>query len=62
MTPVSERRAPEGESPHVCPLCTHAEEEQRDLYVHLQVTHRKSELSEALIEAAAGDDGPPSGR
>ncbi|MFC7074860.1 hypothetical protein [Haloarcula halophila] len=39
-----------------CPLCDHDGDAETDIYVHLQVSHRKSVLSEALIEAV--DDQP----
>ncbi|MFC6974762.1 hypothetical protein ACFQL1_08850 [Halomicroarcula sp. GCM10025709] len=34
-----------------CPLCDRGEYGEQDLYVHLQVNHRKSTLSEALVDA-----------
>ncbi|MBX0322789.1 hypothetical protein EGH21_07070 [Halomicroarcula sp. F13] len=39
------------ETTYACPLCEHRSETATDVYVHLQVSHRKSEISEALIEA-----------
>jgi hypothetical protein len=37
--------------PHDCPLCDHADVTEADVYSHLMVTHRKSTLSEALLDA-----------
>lgn len=41
------------EKTHDCPLCGHELAAANDVYVHLQVSHRKSEISEALIQATA---------
>lgn len=43
------------EASYACPLCDHSGETATDIYVHLQVSHRKSEISEALIEAITDD-------
>ncbi|WP_254273090.1 hypothetical protein [Haloarcula marina] len=40
------------EGHHTCPLCGETGESANDVYVHLQLNHRKSELSEALVDAA----------
>lgn len=37
-------------STHDCPLCTDTYEKESDLRVHLEVEHRKSELSKRLVE------------
>jgi len=42
------------EATTTCPLCDRDGDANADLYVHLQVSHRKSVLSEALIEAIDG--------
>lgn len=34
-----------------CPLCDHAEPAETDVYSHLMVSHRKSTLSDALLDA-----------
>lgn len=43
---------------HACPLCDHRGETANDIYVHLQVSHRKSEMSEALIESITDERAP----
>lgn len=35
-----------------CPLCDVTVDDARAVYTHLQVNHRKSELSKAVLEAA----------
>ncbi|MFC7018707.1 MULTISPECIES: hypothetical protein [Haloarcula] len=35
-----------------CPLCGETAKSTNDVYVHLQVEHRKSAICEALVEAA----------
>jgi transcription elongation factor Elf1 len=36
---------------YTCPLCGAAASSRNDVYVHLQVDHRKSAICEALVEA-----------
>ncbi|MBV0924386.1 hypothetical protein KTS45_09245 [Halomicroarcula limicola] len=46
------------EETRACPLCGH-ELAANDVYVHLQVSHRKSAISDALLRATAdGVDHP----
>lgn len=40
----------EGTESTVCPLCGVAAEDPTDVYTHLQVGHRKSELARAIID------------
>ncbi|MBX0295617.1 hypothetical protein [Haloarcula nitratireducens] len=47
------------EETHACPLCGHELAAANDVYVHLQVSHRKSEISEALIEATVDEPDRP---
>ena len=39
-----------------CPLCDRGEYGAQDLYVHLQVNHRKSTICEALVEATESEE------
>ncbi|QLK26172.1 hypothetical protein HYG81_00670 [Natrinema zhouii] len=38
---------------HSCPLCTERYDDHKDLRVHLEVEHRKSELVSYLVELDA---------
>lgn len=40
-----------------CPLCTETYTERTDLRVHLEVTHRKSEIVTTLLDTLEADDG-----
>ncbi|WP_154660495.1 C2H2-type zinc finger protein [Halopiger goleimassiliensis] len=39
--------------PQCCPLCPETFADRTDLQVHLEVSHRKSEVVSALVDAAA---------
>ena len=39
------------QSSPICPLCGETAKSTNDVYVHLQVEHRKSAICEALVEA-----------
>jgi len=39
-----------------CPLCEFSREGTSGLYRHLLVSHRKSELSKALLQATFGEE------
>ena len=41
---------------HVCPLCGATAATRNDVYVHLQVNHRKSTICEALVEATESEE------
>lgn len=44
---------------HCCPLCTETYDERTDLRVHLEVSHRKSEVVSLLVDLYEGDlEGP----
>ncbi|AFO56063.1 hypothetical protein NJ7G_0814 [Natrinema sp. J7-2] len=40
-------------NPHSCPLCTETYDDRNALRVHLEVTHRKSEVVSSLVELDA---------
>ena len=37
---------------YTCPLCETTASSETDIYVHLQISHRKSRVCNALVEAA----------
>ncbi|ELY56566.1 hypothetical protein [Natronococcus jeotgali] len=39
-----------------CPLCSNDYERRRELRVHLEVKHRKSEIVSHLVESTGSDD------
>lgn len=41
---------PQTQKRYTCPLCGHTATAQNDIYVHLQLNHRKSEICDALVE------------
>lgn len=43
---------------HSCPLCTDAYDDRRNLRVHLEVEHRKSEIVSEFIDLCDGADAP----
>ncbi|GAB7118465.1 hypothetical protein [Natrinema pallidum] len=45
---------------HSCPLCTETYDDRNDLRVHLEVTHRKSEVVSSLVELDAAVTDIPS--
>ncbi|MFC4438237.1 MULTISPECIES: hypothetical protein [Natrialbaceae] len=45
-------------STHDCPLCSETYEERTDLRVHLEVSHRKSEIVAYLVEDSAETGNP----
>lgn len=51
---------PQTQQQYACPLCGHTATEQNDIYVHLQLNHRKSEICDALVELSNGPDEPVS--
>ncbi|TYL36126.1 hypothetical protein CV102_24145 [Natronococcus pandeyae] len=38
-------------STHECPLCSKTHEDRTDLHVHLEITHRKSEIVSYLVDS-----------
>lgn len=44
---------------HACPLCGLGLESRDAVYRHLQVGHRKSTLSEAVLESTGDPDAVP---
>lgn len=46
----------ETDATHTCPLCSYESEHRDDVYVHVQVNHRKSAIAEALLAGTDGAD------
>lgn len=45
-------------STHDCPICSEAYEDRTDLHVHLEVSHRKSEIVARLVENSTETSDP----